>query len=169
MGRSVHARLAWSTRIDRPRTKPYRAWWRERPSLDCDGSAPAYWHDSRLTGVVSVQGFTRSGDLCGQGIEPSPAVVELLPGPAQHAPAHGPDGGNRGVRRVDRGPQRGRGVDARVDPDQTAPAAVQHPSARRQELPVPRCHARRAVPEGVGDARPQTQGDEVLRAVRARL
>src|SRR4051794_18977991 len=166
MGRSVHARLAWSTRIDRPRTKPYRAWWRERPSLDCDGSAPAYWHDSRLAGVVSVQGFTRSGDLRGQGVEPAAAVVELLPGPAEHAPENSADGDHRGIGRVDRGPQRGGSLDARVDADQTAPSALQHPPPRRQELSVPRGHTRRAVPQGFGDARPQAQGHEVLRALR---
>ena len=47
--------------------------------------------------------------------------------------------------------------------------ALQHPPARRQELPVPRRHARRAVPAGAGDARPQAQGHALLRSVRPRL
>ena len=47
--------------------------------------------------------------------------------------------------------------------------AVQRPAARRQELPVPRGHARRAVAAGAGHARPQAQGHPLLRPVRARL
>src|SRR3546814_8161836 len=43
---------------------------------------------------VPVQGRARAGDLRGQGQEPAPAAVELLPEPAQHAPAHRPDGGD---------------------------------------------------------------------------
>ena len=43
--------------------------------------------------------------------------------------------------RVDRGPQRGRGVLPRVQPHQAAPAALQHPAEGRQVLPVPRGHA----------------------------
>ena len=66
-------------------------------------------------------------------------------------------------------PQRGRGADARVLVDQGAQPAVQHPPARRQELPVPRRDRRRAVAAGDGDARPQAQGDPLLRPVRPRL
>ena len=55
-------------------------------------------------------------------------------------------------RRVDPGPQRGRGAHARVQPHQAAPAAVQHPAARRQELPVPGRHGRRRVAPADGDA-----------------
>ena len=50
------------------------------------------------------------------------------------------------------GPQRRRGADARVQPHQAAPAPLQHPAAGRQELPVPRRHARRRVAPGDGDA-----------------
>ena len=70
---------------------------------------------------------------------------------------------------MDRGAQRGRGVDARVQPHQAAPAPVQHQAARRQELPVPGSDHGRAVPEGAGDAWAETKGDALLRAVRARL
>ena len=38
-----------------------------------------------------------------------------------------------------------------------------------KSYPVPRGHARRAVPTGAGDARPQAQGHPLLRPVRARL
>ena len=77
-------------------------------------------------------------DLRRQGVEPPPAPVELLRRPPQHAPPHRADGGDGGVGRVDRGPQRGRGADARVQPHQAASTTVQRPPARRQELPVPR-------------------------------
>ena len=53
--------------------------------------------------------------------------------------------------------------------DQGAQPAVQRPPARRQELPVPRRHRRRAVAAGAGHARPQAQGHAVLRPVRPRL
>ena len=72
--------------------------------------------------------------------------------PGYAAPAHRADGGDGRDGRVDPGPQRGRGAHARVQPHQAAPAAVQHPAARRQELPVPRRHPRRRVAPGDGDA-----------------
>ena len=65
--------------------------------------------------------------------------------------------------------QRGRGADARVLADQGARPALQRPPPRRQELPVPRRHRRRAVAAGAGDAGSQAQGHPLLRAVRPRL
>ena len=60
--------------------------------------------------------------------------------------------------RVDRGPQRGRGAVPRVQPDQAAPAPLQHPLQGRQVLPVPRGHARRGVAAGDGHAGREAQG-----------
>ena len=54
-------------------------------------------------------------------------------------------------------------------PDQGARPALQRSAARRQELPVPRCHRRRRVAAGDGDAGPKTQGHPLLRAVCPRL
>jgi excinuclease ABC subunit C len=120
-------------------------------------------------GSYQFKDAQRSRDLRRQGVEPAPAAVELLPGPAQPASAHGADGGDGDERRVDRGAQRGRGAHARVQPHQAAPAAVQRAAARRQELSVPGRHARRAVPACTGDARPQAQGHPLLRPLRARV
>ena len=147
-----------STQIGRPRAKPYRGTRCQRPSLDIDGSASTDRHDPRVARLLPVQGRARARHLRGQGVEPSPAALELLPGPAQPAAADGADGGVGRDGRVDRGAQRGRGAHARVQPHQAAPAPVQHPSARRQELSVPGRHARRGVAAGHGDARPQAQG-----------
>ena len=47
--------------------------------------------------------------------------------------------------------------------------ALQRAAARRQELPVPCGHRRRAVAAGAGDAGPQTQGHPLLRTVCPRL
>ena len=71
----------------------------------------------------------------------------------QPAAAHRPDGGHRRDRRVDPGPQRRRGAHARVQPHQAAPAPVQRPPGRRQELPVPRRHRVRRVAPTDGHAR----------------
>ena len=79
------------------------------------------------------------------------------------------DGGDRRDRRVDPGPQRRRGVHARVQPHQAAPAALQHPAGRRQELPVPRGDGRRRVAPAAGDAGRPAQGRPLLRALRPRL
>ena len=157
MGRRSRAS---ATRLDRRR--------RAR-SLDGDDDPSAGRHDPRCPGLVPVQGPQRAGDLCGQGVEPAPAVVELLRRPPVAAPAHGPDDGGGGIGRVDDRAQRGRGADARVLPHQGARPALQRPPPRRQELPLPRRHRRRAVPAGTGDARSQAQGHPLLRAVRPRL
>ena len=79
-------------------------------------------------------------------------LSQLLPEPAQPAAAHRADGGHRRVRRVDPGPQRRRGADARVQPHQAAPAPLQRPAGRRQELPVPGRHRRRRVAPAHGHA-----------------
>ena len=120
-------------------------------------------------GLLPVQGRRGPGDLRRQGGKPPPAPLELLRRPPQPPPAHRPDGGHGRVGRVDPGAQRGRGADARVQPHQAAPAPVQHPAARRQELPVPGHHPRRGVAAGDGDAGPQAQGRAVLRPLRPRL
>ena len=64
---------------------------------------------------------------------------------------------------------RGRGAPAGVLLDQGVRPAVQRPVPGRQELPLPRGHARRGVPPGDGDARRQAPRRPVLRPVLARL
>ncbi len=86
--------------------------------------------------------------------------------PAQPASAHGADGRDRRVGRVDHRAQRGRGADARVLAHQAARSPLQRAAARRQELSVPRGHRRRAVAAGAGHAGPQAQGHPLLRALR---
>ena len=99
----------------------------------------------------------------------APAAVELLPEPGHLPPRTAQMVATRRDRRVDPGPQRGRGAHARVQPHQAAPAPVQRPAARRQELPVPGRHRRRRVAPADGDAGPQAQGRPLLRPVRPRL
>ena len=89
----------------------------------------------------------------GQGQEPAAAGCRTTSRPARPAAAHRA----RWCATAETvewiaGPQRGRGAHARVQPHQAAPAPVQHPAAGRQELPVPRGHARRGVAAGDGDA-----------------
>ena len=85
------------------------------------------------------------------------------------AAPHRADGGHRRDGRVDPGAQRRRSADARVQPHQAAPAPVQHPAARRQELSVPRRHDERRVAPGHGHAGREAQGRPLLRALRPRL
>ena len=96
-------------------------------------------------------------------------LMSATSAPETLARAHPPDGGRGRHRRVDRGPQRGRGAVPRVQPHQEAPAALQHPVQGRQVVPVPRGHARRGVAAGDGAAGRQAQGRPLLRAVRPRL
>ena len=88
---------------------------------------------------------------------------ELLPDRTRQMVQH------RRVGRVDRRQERGRGVLPRVQSHQAAQAPLQHPAQGRQELPVPRGHARRGVAAGHGAARPEAQGRPLLRSVRARV
>ena len=60
------------------------------------------------------------------------------------------------------------GAGAREQPDQAALAALQHPAARRQELPVPPAHHRRGVSARAGGARRRTRRPFLRRAVPAR-
>ena len=111
-------------------------------------SARAPSSRSRRPRLVPVQGRGRPDHLRRQGaLAPQPAL-ELLPGPGPPAPAHRADGGAGRLGRVDRRRERRRGDHARVQPDQGAPAPLQHPPRRRQELPVPGGHRRRRVAEG---------------------
>ena len=126
-------------------------------------------HDPRRARLLPVQGRRWPGHLRRQGGQPPPAPLQLLRRPPQPPPPHRPDGGHGRVGRVDPGAQRGRGAHARVQPHQAAPAPLQHPAARRQELPVPGRHPRRGVAPGDGDAGPQAQGRPLLRPVRPRL
>ena len=116
-------------------------------------------HDPRRPGLVPVQGRRRPGDLRRQGVEPAPAAVELLPGPARPAPAHRADGGDGRDGRVDPGAQRGRGADARVQPHQAAPArgSTSACATTRATRSSPSPLDER-VAAGDGDAGPQAQG-----------
>ena len=122
------------------------------------GATPADRHDPRGPRLLPVQGPRGPRHLRRQGALAAPAAVQLLPGPAPHAAPHRGDGGRRRDRRVDPGPQRGRGAHARVQPHQAAPTAVQHPAARRQELPVPGRDRGRRVAPAHGDAGRKRKG-----------
>ena len=71
---------------------------------------------------------TRQGRILyvGQGQEPAQPGDVVLRRRARRADP--PDGGRRRHRRVDRGPQRGRGAVPRVQPHPEAPAPLQHPA-----------------------------------------
>ena len=111
----------------------------------------------------------RPGHLRRQGQVAAPAAVVLLPGHHRPAPAHGHDGHDRRVGRVDRRAHRGRGAPARVLLDQGVRPALQRQVPRRQVLPLPRRHDGRGVPARPGDARRQAQGHPLLRALRPRV
>ena len=111
-------------------------------------------------GLVPVQGRARAGSstsarprACASGCRTTSRTrATCTPRTAQMV-------ATAETRRVDPGAQRGRGADARVQPHQAAPAPVQHPAARRQELPVPRRH--RSTTSGRGRMvmrGPQAQG-----------
>ena len=57
--------------------------------------------------------------------------------------------------------QRARGARARKQPHQAAQAALQHPAARRQDLPLHQAHARRPLSQGLRHA-PAAQGRQRL-------
>ena len=63
---------------------------------------------------------------------------------------------------------RGRGAAARAELHQAVPAALQHPPARRQVLPVHRDQARRGVPARLLHARAPRAGQPLLRPVLER-
>ena len=112
------------------------------------GAATARRHDPRRPRLLPVQGRRRPGHLRRQGqVAPVSGcrTTSATPRSCRRAP---PDGGDGRDRRVDPGPQRGRGAHARVQPHQAAPAPVQRPAAGRQELPVPRRHPERRVAPG---------------------
>ena len=85
-------------------------------------------------------------------------------------PTHPPDGAAGRHRRVDRGPQRGRGALPRVQPHQAAPAPLQHPAARTTS----RTRTSRSPSTRSGRGRwcmrgAEAQGRPLLRSVRARV
>ena len=130
---------------------------------------PERRHDPRHPGLVPVQGRARPGPLRGQGQEPAQPALQLLRAARVADAPDPPDGRGRRDRRVDRGPQRGRGALPRIQPHQAAPAPLQHPLQGRQVVSVPRGHPRRGVAAGDGAPRGEAQGRPLLRAVRARV
>ena len=96
----------------------------------------------------------RPGPLRGQGQVAAQPAVQLLRRPGHPAGPDGPDGGRGRPGRVDPGRQRRRGHHARVRPHQAAPAPLQHPAGRRQELPVAGRHPARRLAPGRGGAGP---------------
>ena len=133
------------------------------------GRPPGDRQHPRRSRLLPVPRRRGPGHLRREGQEPAQPPLELLRAARDVAGAHLPDGADGRSRRVDRRQERGRGVLPRVQPDQAAQAALQHPAEGRQVVPVPRGHARRGVAAGDGDARPAPQGRPLLRAVRARV
>ncbi len=105
----------------------------------------------------------------GKADEPAVPAVVVLPGRGQPARPHGNDGHHGGLRRVDRGRDRGRGPAAGVLLDQGVRPAVQREVPRRQVLPVARDHHERGVPARDGRSRREEEGREVLRPLQPRV
>jgi len=93
--------------------------------------------------LVPIQGCGRPDHLRRKALSLRSRLSSYFQDPASPAPAHGSDGGAAAFCRMDRRRERRRGHHARVQPDQGAPAAFQHPPRGRQELSVPCGHCRR--------------------------
>ena len=120
--------------------------------------------------LVPVQGRGRAGSsTSARRARCAAGSASYFQDPVHLHPRTAADGGARRLGRVDRRRERRRGDHARVQPDQGAPAPLQHPPRRRQELPLPGGHRRRRVAEGDRHARRQAQGHPLLRALRPRL
>ena len=167
-------RLAWSLALRRDRddfaVPPEGEASRARRDNGSMFTRPEPGIDPRRARVVPVPRRRGPGHLRGQGQEPARRGSSNYFGPpASLTERTRQMVARRRPRRVDRGPQRGRGAVPRVQPHQAAPAALQHPPEGRQVLPVPRGHARRGMAAGDGDAGQQAQGRALLRPVRARV
>ena len=89
--------------------------------------------------------------------------------PDRPAPAHPQMVTTAAKRRLDRGPDRGRGAPAGVLLDQGVRPAVQRQVPRRQVLPLPRGHPDEEFPRVMVGARRQAQGHPLLRPLLPRL
>ncbi len=117
------------------------------------GHPPRDRQHSGCARLVPVPRRRGPGAVRRQGEEPAQPLVELLRRPRPLARAHAPAGARRGLGRVDRRQERGRGLLLGVQPHPAAQADVQHPAQGRQELPVPGSHARRGMAACDGAAR----------------
>ena len=109
------------------------------------------------------------GDLRGQGeVGAQAGGLPLRQGTGAEQPGPRGDGGGRGAHRMRGGGLRGRGAAGRAELHQAVPAALQHPPARRQVLPVHRDLARRGLPARVLHARASPLRPRVLRSLLQR-
>ena len=109
---------------------------------------------ARSAGRVPVPRRQRPRHLRRQGeVGAQARGVALLQGAGAKQPGPRGDGRERGERRVRGRRHRGRGAARRAELHQAVPAALQHPPARRQVLPVHRDLARRGLPARVLHAR----------------
>ena len=120
-------------------------------------------------GVYLMKGPRRPRPVRRQGrLAPAPgALVLRLEG--RPGLAHRADDRRGGRRRLHRHRHGQRGVPARVQPHQGASAALQHPAARRQELPVREDHARRGLPADRAHPQAGPRREPLLRPVRIGL
>ena len=135
-----------------------------------NGRGARAWPSSAATcptGPASTSSGRRGrGDLRRQGALAQEARRQplLQPGDARR----GRDGRPGARHRVPAARDRGRGAARRAEPDQAPPAAVQHPPARRQELPVHRDLDGRGLPARLLHARAPPPQARVLRPVLQR-
>ena len=109
-----------------PRTRSGRPW-DPTVSSNTDGAASPGRHDPRRARLLPVQGRPGPGDLRRQGGEPAPAAVATTSATlATCHPRTAQMVADRRDGRVDPGPQRGRGADARVhaSSSSTGPAST---------------------------------------------
>ena len=94
--------------------------------------------------------------------------LALRQGAGAQQPRPRRDGRRRRARRMRRRRLRGRGAARRAELHQAVPAALQHPPARRQVLPVHRDLARRGLPARLLHARAPPRRPRVLRPLLER-
>ena len=110
-------------------------------------------------GVYLFRDVARAGHLCRQGqVDPQARGLALLQGAGALQPRPRRDGRGRRERRVRGGGLRGGGAAGRAGLHQAVPAALQHPSARRQVLSVHRDLAGRGLPARLLHARAPRAG-----------
>ncbi len=119
-------------------------------------------------GVYVFRARGRPSPLHRQGEVAPAARALLLPGDAGHPRTDRAAARPSRRHRGDRHRNGGRGAPRGAEPGQAPPAAVQHPLARRQVVPIHRGHDRGRVPARHVHARAAPPRRSLLRALRQR-
>ena len=123
----------------------------------------------RISPACTCSATTRPRDLRGQGeVGAQARGVAFRQGAGAGQPGSRGDGGAVVQHRVRGGGQRGGGAARGAELHQAVPAALQHPPARRQVLPVHRDLARGGLPAGVLHPRAPPRRPRLLRPVLER-